>query len=105
MYAPDFQTCFALLGIEQSRLNILRLVTKVAKHVLVVQSKDVITPTSLARVIPVSNESVVPDFLPVAGTDFSGMKNLTQELDKWNVTWGLIIANSDVFFEVGLLTL
>ena len=61
-----------------------------------------INPTNLARVIPVSNESVVPDFLPVAGAgkDFTGMKNLTQELDKWNVTWGLIIANSDVFFEV-----
>ena len=87
-----------LLGLENSRRQVIEKVSSLAVLIFQNAKVDPITPTNLARVIPVEEQAVLVMDLK----NLSQLKELTAQMDKWNFAWGKILANPVIFFEVSL---
>ncbi len=90
----------ALLSLDPSRHALLRQISGLGSMILKNQHTDIIEPTNLARIIPVSQDMMMPDAYSHVGTDYGSMAKIIKSLDRWNKPWGFILANSDTFFGV-----
>ena len=89
-----------LLGLEDSRRKVIEKISGLAVLIFQNVKVDPITPTNLARVIPVEEQAALVMDLK----NPSQLKELTAQMDRWNVAWGSILANPSVYFEVSLFS-
>lgn len=85
-----------LFSIDPQRLRIFKAIGTVAQLIFH-NSKTQIRPNNLAVVLPVEDECMLSS-LPTAAEAKIMMEDHMMRSNKWNAVFGLILANSDLFF-------
>ncbi|KAJ3372579.1 hypothetical protein HDU91_002539 [Kappamyces sp. JEL0680] len=84
----EIDAVVAVLSLSKDRWDILHGLTQVCGRILREGTKDPITPTALASIVPVGDETAV------LGTDQVAIR---ESMMRWHKTFGLILANAKVF--------
>ena len=77
-----------LLSISKDRFDILSALSKICVKILTQGTKAPITPSALASIVPASDESIQLG---------SNQSFIRENMQKWHKTFGLILANPQVF--------